>query len=114
MPIQIILSLVFIFAVLRVLARYRSKELTSLTTLGWLLFWVAAGVVVVWPDSTFRLARLVGVTRGADLVVYAALVTLFFIAFRLMVRQEKIQRDITLLTRKVTLENSPNSKDFHV
>lgn len=112
MPIQIILLIFFVFAALRVLNRYRSKDLTVLATFGWLAFWFAAGIVVVVPDSTFSLARLVGVTRGADLVVYVALVILFFITFRSMVRQEKLQRDITLLTRRMTLEK--NSKDIKV
>lgn len=105
MPIQMILVLVFVFALVRVVGRFVSKDLSFSATVGWLVFWIAAGVVAVWPDSTFIVARTVGVTRGADLVVYAALVVLFFVAFRSMVRQEKLQRDITTLTRALTLSD---------
>ncbi len=69
----------------------------------WLIFWVSASFVVAMPDFTYYLARLVGVGRGADLIVYISLVILFFVFFRLMVKQEKLNRDITKLTRKIAL-----------
>ncbi|OGH68332.1 MAG: hypothetical protein A3I29_04705 [Candidatus Magasanikbacteria bacterium RIFCSPLOWO2_02_FULL_44_11] len=103
LPIQYILIAFFLLAFIKVIRRFRNEEATLVSTAGWLFFWVIAGAVVLLPDSTFFLARLVGVARGADLVVYAALVLLFFIVFRNMVAHEKLQRDVTLLTRKLSL-----------
>jgi hypothetical protein len=101
--IQIILIVFFVFAILRVGARYRAGDVTGPEAAFWTAFWVVAGAVVMLPDSTFYLARIVGVGRGADLVVYIALVAIFFILFRLMVKQERVNRDITVLTRKIAL-----------
>lgn len=104
MPIQIILLVFFLFATGKVIGRYRAHELSTSGLVGWSLFWIIAAVIVVLPDTTFALARLVGVTRGADVVVYVALALIFFIVFRLMVRQEKTKRDLTALVRKLALD----------
>ena len=36
----------------------------------WLVFWLAVGVAFVMPESLTRLANLLGIGRGADLVLY--------------------------------------------
>lgn len=75
----------------------------------WVLFWLLAGVIVITPGSTFYFARLLGIGRGADLVVYLSLVAIFFIIFRLMVKIEQMNRNITKLVRKIALDE--NSKE---
>lgn len=101
--IQILLILFFFFAVLKVIGRFKSGDLSGRGATAWILFWIMAGVVVLLPNSTFYFAHLVGIGRGADLVVYLALAGLFFIIFRLMVKVEKMNRDITKLARKIAL-----------
>ena len=111
--IQILLLLFFLFAALKVVGRFRAGELPGQEMLVWLLLWIAAGVVVATPNSTFYLARIAGVGRGADLVVYVALAGLFFMIFRLMVRIEKINKEVTKLTRKIALsEKVDNDKSI--
>lgn len=102
--IQILLCLFFLFAIVKVALRYRGGELSWRGASFWVLFWIAAEVVVLLPDSTFYFAHLVGIGRGADLVIYVALAGLFFMIFRLMVKIEKMNKDITKLTRKLALE----------
>lgn len=102
-PIQILLVIFFLFAMTRVVARYRQHSLSKKALFFWIIFWISAAVIVILPDSTFYLAHLVGVTRGADLVVYVGMALLFFSLFRLMVRLEKQDREITELTRKMAL-----------
>ena len=105
--IQIILIIFFIFAIIKVIGRFRVGDLRVSEMVLWIIFWLVAGIIVISPDSTFYFARLVGVSRGADLVVYVALVLLFFIVFKLIVKIEKIDRDITKIIRKSAL----NDKD---
>lgn len=108
--IQIIFIVFFLFAIYKVVARYRAQELTFKEAVLWVVFWIGAGVIVITPNSTFYFAHLFGITRGADLVVYSALALIFFIIFKLMIRIEKLQRDITLLTRKKTLDEVKSPK----
>ena len=110
--IQIILTVFFLFAIIKVFSRYRSQELKLSDLVLWTVFWLLAATVVLWPDSTMQLARLMGVGRGVDAVMYLAIALLFFLFFRTTVSVEKINRDITKLTRKIALnEVGKNSVD---
>lgn len=103
--IQIILIFFFLFAIIKVITRQRAKELTVGGTVWWILFWLVAGVVVILPDTSSYFAKFVGIGRGADLVIYVSLATLFFLVFKLMVRIEHLNKDITKLTREETLKD---------
>lgn len=103
--IQILLTIFFLFALVKVIGRWRAGVLSVAGMIWWSLFWVAAIIVVLLPNSTATLAKLVGIGRGADLVVYVALVLIFFIIFRLMIKIELLNKDITKLTRKIALKD---------
>lgn len=105
LAIQIILIALFGIIILKIILRFRAGELNWKEMLFWPVFWCAAALIVIKPDSTFYLARKVGIGRGADLIVYAALVLLFFMVFGLTVKLEKINKSITKLTRKAALED---------
>lgn len=108
------LVIFFLFALIKVVARFRVGYLSKGGLVWWSLFWVVAGVVVILPNSTAYFAKLVGIGRGADLVVYVSLVAIFFIIFRLMIKVELLNKDITKLTRKITLsENNSEIKKLN-
>lgn len=106
LTIQIFLIAFFLLALSRVWLRYKANELSTRGAGVWTLFWLAAGVVVIRPDSTAWFAKLLGVGRGADLVIYAALATLFFMMFRLMVKVEKTNRELTKAVRQKALDEA--------
>lgn len=100
---QILFSLFALFATISVLGKKRSGLLSVGGSIFWILFWLLAVVFVWWPDSTVRLANFLGIGRGADLVLYVSLAVIFFLLFRLGVRLELINRDLTKVTREKTL-----------
>lgn len=78
----------------------------------WIVFWLAAAAVVIWPDSTFYFSNKLGIGRGADLIVYLALAIIFFLIFRLTALLEKQKREITELTRAIALKKErPDEKN---
>lgn len=106
-PIQIILSIAFIVAIGRVIGRFRSNDLSKRGAALWIGFWLSAFVLILVPQHLiYTAAQLVGVGRGADLVVYSAIVLIFFIVFRLMVKQERLNRELTELTRQIALQDN--------
>lgn len=109
LPVQILLILFFLFAVGKVINRYRAHELSSRAAAVWVLFWVLSAVVVVQPNVTSYLALRLGIGRGVDLAVYVALAGLFFMVFRLMVKIEKQSREITKLVREIALRDKNSS-----
>ena len=102
--IQVIIIIFIVFALSRVLLRYRDGAITVKELLFWLVFWIAASVAVLLPQTTSFLANLVGVGRGVDLAIYVALVIIFYMMFRIFVRLEKIEQDITKVVREVGLK----------
>lgn len=106
MTIFQIAVLVFIaFIILRVLFRFSRKELTSRETILWSLFWVVSGFLVGFMKKTDVLAQQFGIERGADLFIAISIVIGYYIMFRVFVHIERIERDITTLTRKLALKD---------
>lgn len=104
MLIQIVLTLIIFVFLLHTWAKRARNLLTLGETVSWTLFWLVA-VGVLWiPDSTTRIANLLGIGRGADLILYAGLTVLFYMIFRVYVRLEKIERDITKIVRKEAID----------
>lgn len=108
--IQILLVIFFLFAFSKVVGRYQAREISARAAVFWMFFWILAGVIVLLPDSTFYAARLVGVGRGVDLVIYVSLAAIFFIIFRLLVKINRMNKDITTLTRTLALREEKKQK----
>lgn len=106
LAIQIILLVFFLFVWSGVLKKYRLDEIGLKELIIWSVFWLVAGVVVIMPNSTSTIAKVVGIGRGSDLVVYTSLVLLFYILFRILYRIEKIEKNITKITRELALKDS--------
>lgn len=103
--IQIFFTIFFLAALIKVVIRYRRSELPVWDMLFWSALWVGGIGIMIKPDWTFYIARMLGVGRGADVVVYSALAILFFIIFRLTITIERLKKEITIVTRQKTLEN---------
>jgi hypothetical protein len=103
--IQIILIAFALFALFRVIVQFRQGKLPIAWLLFWVVFWAFVVTVTVLPKTTERLAGLVGVGRGADAVIYFSLAFLFYLIFRLFVKIEETERQITKLVRKLALKD---------
>jgi hypothetical protein len=74
--------------------------------LPWLGIWALAAAALAVPDATTRFARLLGIGRGADVVLYCAVLVGLFVAFRLSLAQRRIERQMTVLVREVALRDA--------
>ncbi len=104
--IQIFIVCFSLFAVTRVLRQFRQGAITIAWMIVWSVFWLFVGGVVLSPQTTDTLARLVGVGRGVDFMIYSSIVALFYLAFRLFVKMEDLEREITRLVRKMGMEEA--------
>lgn len=108
-PIQILILLFALFAISRAAKQFRTGALTIAWLIFWVCFWIAVGAVTFAPQTTDALARFAGVGRGADMVVYLSLVGLFFLVFRLFIKIEDVEQEITQLVRKDAIEKVEKS-----
>jgi len=105
MLIQFILAIVITAIIWRLAVKLKSKEISAKQFSGWLLIWLTALIVVIWPETTVWLANTVGVGRGADLVIYLSVIFIIYFLFRLLLRIEKIEKNLTKLAREEAIKN---------
>ena len=65
----------------------------------WTLVWIAAGLAIAWPDVTQVAARALGIRRGADLVLYCAVVVMMIGFLMTYSRLRQLRRELTLVVR---------------
>ena len=109
-PIQILFLLVICIVIGKLIVRFKKNDIKVLEFVLWLLFWLIAFIIILLPQTTSFLARVLGIGRGADLVIYISLIILFYIAFRISVRLEKIERNIAKIIRKIALKDKENKR----
>lgn len=111
MFIQYFLVLLVLLILYRILAKWRQGYLSSRDALFWAGFWLVVGAIVIVPETTSFLARMVGVGRGTDLVVYLSIVLIFYIIFQITVKIERIERNITKVVRQVAISGGSKEMD---
>ena len=113
LPIQIVATLFLIFAIFRVIRKYREKDINFKEFFRWLILWLVIGIVFWLPQTTSFLANILGIGRGADLVIYVSIIVIFYLIFRLLVMVDKQQREITKIVRHLAImEDEKNKKDY--
>ena len=71
---------------------------------------VIAGLVFVWfPDMTNRIAKLVGVGRGADLVMYVWIVVNLLLVLRLHLKLRDQSETLTKIARRIALSEAADA-----
>ena len=71
---------------------------------GSMAFTALAGIYFAWrPDDLSTIAHLIGVGRGADLLLYIWVVVSFLAIVALMLRLRALREQITLLARHAAL-----------
>ncbi len=71
----------------------------------WLLVWSGSAMVLIWPQTTAVVARALGIGRGADLLLYVSVLGMLTAFFYVYTRFRRLDRQITLLVRRLAIEN---------
>lgn len=104
MVIQVVFLVVVAFALGFTWRRVKQNALRRSEGLFWTLVWVAIGVVALQPEVANFLANLVGIGRGADLMVYGSIVVLFLLVFQLQIANERLEHSLTELVTRQALK----------
>lgn len=110
MFLKLFIILFVFFAVTRVFSRYKRQEISSREVIVWTVFWILVLAATLWPNTTDIVARYFGVGRGADFLIFLSIVALFFMVFRIIVKIEKIEKNITAVVRKSAIDEANSNK----
>jgi len=102
-PIEAILTVFALFAWSRAFLRFRGKVINQKEFGFWSLIWFGFIIVVFIPGKTTTLANLLGMGRGFDAMMFMAVALLFYSVYRLYVRINEIEQEITEVIRQLAL-----------
>ncbi len=103
--IQIIAVLFSIFAFSRVLIRFKHKEIVLGEFIFWSGVWCAIILGSIIPSVFESISYVIGIKRPIDIAIYVSVIVLFYLVFRLYVKSEKTQSQITALIREMALRD---------
>lgn len=104
--IQVLILLFIVYVLVGLGLRVKKRDLTSIMFSLLVLFWGIVGFVVIFPEILDKIADVVGVGRGVDVALYVSVLILFYGMYRIYVRLEKIDRSMTELVRKMSINTS--------
>ena len=111
---QILFVFFAIFAVASVFRRQKDGLLSVSGLIFWVMFWVMAALAVLWPNTTQMIADRIGIGRGTDLVIYVSVAIIFFLLFKLHIKIEAINRDVTKVVRGKALHRAEKESEIKI
>jgi hypothetical protein len=103
--IQVVL-IVVVIAVAAQLFRSRGERSQALRRIGLVVFAGLAVISILFPDLWNRVATIVGVARGTDVVLYAMVVAFLSFAGTTYVRFRDMETRYTRLARRIALDEA--------
>lgn len=105
--IALIFSLIMIyFAYLH----YRRGEINGIEILFWMMCWLAAIFIVIFPEIFRTFARTVSVSRAYDLAVLGGFILVIPLIYFSYVRSKRVERKLEELIRGNALKNLKDEK----
>ena len=104
---QIIALIIIAFFLARLLWQKQKKQIGANEFIFWLIFWLlSAGAIITlkWIDKLVASLGFSG--SGIDILIYAAVIILFYFVFKLRLRFEKMEKDITKIVRHIALKDN--------
>jgi small membrane protein len=102
--LQVMVSVFVAFAISRSFLRWKARNSTVSELLLWSTVWIIVLVVVWVPKLTEIPAQIFGIGRGIDAAVYVAIMVLLYSVYRIYSKIERIEQEITTLTRHAALD----------
>jgi len=100
--IQILLIILIVLAIFNLIRRFRQRDLTLPLFIFWMFFWLITIFIIIYPESTSLLARILGVGRGVDVVIYFAIIIIFYFIFYFILKIKNIEDKIVKLVREIS------------
>ena len=103
---QILALALIIFLLARLLWQKKRKKIQGGEFVFWLIFWSFSGLAIVFIKYIDSLVSRLGFSsQGIDVLLYLGVVFLFYLIFKIRLRQEKLDQDITKITRTISLKD---------
>jgi len=102
---QFLIIIFALFAISRTISSFKKGKVNTKGLIIWTGLWLTVSIVTLLPQTTNFSAKILGVSRGTDVVVYLSIILLFYIVFKIYIKLEKIESNISTIIKKITLRN---------
>ena len=106
MILKVLAVLFALFAIARVVQRYRRGGALTAEIVFWGSIWASLGAVVFIPKKTDHFAHFIGVSSGFNALTFIAVAGLLFAVYRLFARVATLQHDLTKVVRLNAIANA--------
>lgn len=103
---QIILVACVVILLLRFLGNPTSSKTQAWKKLLGVGFSLLALIIILLPELANKAAHLLGIGRGADLLLYLLTIAFIFSSISAYITSKKQQADIVKITRKLAIEQA--------
>ena len=112
---KIIQPILFLSLVMTIyLATHKKNFLTkAFSRIGLLLIFAVIAITIFNPDFLQKFASLLGVGRGADLLVYMTALGLFASSLLIFVKIREVERKVTRIVREIALKDLSGKEGTH-
>ena len=101
-----LVTLLFLRCVYRVIRRSRSR----VGSFAGAVIWLAAGVAILRPEVTNELAELLGIGRGADLLLYLLAIAFLASVFYFYQKAHRLESDLTRVVRRLAIQEGQENR----
>lgn len=103
---QFLVPFFSLLMIVKAFSRFLRHKQTMRELVLWIILWVAASIISLFPDYTVKwLSSVSGIKSGVNALIFFALVILFYGFLHLFVAIENNERTITELIRKIALKD---------
>ena len=101
---QILALLILLFFLLKLSKARKAKNINSSEFIFWLVFWFLGilSIILIKPLDQF-LGKIGFSSSGINLLFYLAVLFLFYLIFKMRIRLVQIEKNLTKLSRDITL-----------
>jgi len=110
MILQLTLVIFLAFAASRVFLQWKNGNLKIISFIFWVTIFCGAIFGITQPQITSNFAKLVGIGRGVDVILYFSVVILFYLLFRLYIYVENLRHEISDLISQLALKEDKQDK----
>ncbi len=109
---ETIALVVIAFFILRVGWQAHRRQLPAAQFVFWLCFWIAGAILVLYLRALDSLAARLGFSSsGIEILLYVAVVAIFYYVFRLRLKIASLEKDLTAVIRTQALASARRPSD---
>jgi hypothetical protein len=106
---KVVFCSIIIFACIYCFNLYRLKKISLYRFVLWFFTYVVLFFMIMFIEITTKVANLIGIGRGVDLVNYLGYILIFYLIMKIFVKLDNLKIDISKIVRHIAINDEKNN-----